>query len=168
MRLCLILKKDDLTPEETKAAIDGFKLHDELCCRIEDCEMDERDMKNGYSGHDVPDRQYHITSYGMPDRAMSERSYGSMSHGDRMMDYSGAPHYGVHGWYQNDKPMMNNNMRSYNNPDYSDRSYGYSRHSVSDRVVSMVEKMMDSVESDYERQELQKYIRTIRAMGLSE
>ena len=49
-----LMKKNDLTPAETKAALDGFKLYDELCCRIEDCETEEKDVANGYSGHDVP------------------------------------------------------------------------------------------------------------------
>ena len=66
-----------------------------------------------------------------------------------------------------------NGMRSYCDdpyyygPEYSERR-GYSRHSIGDRVVSMVEDMMDSAKSDYERQELQKYIRTIRAMSMVE
>ena len=147
-----LMKKSDLTPAETKAALDGFKLHDELCCRIEDCDMETKDMERGYSGHDVPYRQYHITSYGMPEHMRT------MNH-----------------WSQeNNYPMSERNMRSYcgdpyyREAEYSDRSRGYSRHSISDRVVSMVEHMMDSVDSEYERQELQKYIRAIRAMGMND
>ena len=150
-----LMSKSDLTPAETKAALDGFKLHDELCCRIEDCKAVEESPERGYSGHDVPYRQYHITSYGMPAGMYSERSYGRrMSHENRSYGYSEGPQYGVRGWYQsNDYPVPMN---------------GYSRHSIGDRVISMVEKMMDSTESEYERQELQKYIRTIRAMMMSE
>lgn len=167
-----LMKKNDLTPAETKAALDGFKLHDELCCRIEDCEMEEKDIQNGYSGHDVPYRQYHITSYGMPEGAYSERSRGRMSRADGMSNYSGTPHYGIQGWYQNERQMPS--MRSYYGepyyytPEYSERGRGYSRHSISDRVVSMVEHMMDSAESEYERQELQKYIRAIRSIGMTD
>jgi hypothetical protein len=32
----------------------------------------------------------------------------------------------------------------------------------------MVENMMDGAKSDYERQELEKYIRAIRAMGMND
>ena len=169
-----LMKKNDLTPAETKAALDGFKLYDELCCRIEDCETEEKDVANGYSGHDVPYRQYHITSYGMPEGAYSERNRGRMSYSGAHINYSGAPQYGVHGWYQNDRRMLDDGMRSYCDdpryygPEYSERGRGYSRHSISDRVVSMVEHMMDTAESDYERQELQKYIRAIRAMGMTD
>jgi hypothetical protein len=173
------MKKSDLTPAETKAALDGFKLHDELCCRIEECEQNDsgKEVSYGYSGQDVPYRQYHITSYGMPERSFSGMPHGRMSFADGRMDYSGRPQYGVHGWYQNnDYPM--DGMRSYRNGvqyegsyygnNYSDRNRGYSRHSIGDRVVEMVENMMDSTNSEYERQELQKYIRTIRAMMMSE
>lgn len=48
------------------------------------------------------------------------------------------------------------------------RGHGYSRHSVSDRAVEQLEHMMDTTESDYERQELRKYIRMIRAAGMSD
>lgn len=172
-----LMKKSDLTPAETKAAIDGFRLYDELCCRIEDCEKEESRSKQmyserGYSGYGDPYREYRITSYGMPERAVySERSRASRSSG--AIDYSGTPQYGVHGWYQSNdypSPMMDRAYRGdpyYSGPEYSERR-GYSRHSIGDRVVSMVEKMMDSTESDYERQELQKYIRTIRAMSMTE
>lgn len=164
-----LMKKSDLTPDETKAAIDGFKLYDELCCRIEDCQMEE-DYSGRYSGHDMPYRQYHITSYGMPERAFSDRSYGSMSYADGG-SHSGASQNGSYGWYQsNHYPEPVYGMRGYydGGSDYSERRRGYSRHSISDRVVSMVEQMMDSAESDYERQELQKYIRAIRAMGMTD
>lgn len=141
-----LMKKTDLTPSETKAALDGFRLHDELCCRIEDCENEDSYPDRGYSGCGS-ERPYHITSYGMPERAMNS--------GKRYM--SNAPME-----YYNSVP------RSMDDSYYSERMHGYSRHSISDRVVSMVEKMMDSVESDYERQELQKYIRAIRAMGMTD
>ena len=156
-----LMKKPDLTPAETKTLLDGLKLHDELSCRIEDCRKAEDYSERGYSGHSEPYRQYHITSYGMPERSMHDvRSYGRMmSHDDR-------------GWYE---PNSIRNMNGsycddpyYYGENYSDRGRGYSRHSISDRVVSMVEQMMDTAKSDYERQELEKYIRAIRAMGMSD
>lgn len=166
-----LMKKPDLTPAETKAAIDGFKLYDELCCRIEDCEMEEEYSGSRYSGRDFPNRQYHITSYGMSERGFSERNNSRMNYADGNSGYSSAPQYGINGWYQsNYYPEAGYDMRSYygGNRGYSERRRGYSRHSISDRVVSMVENMMDSAESDYERQELQKYIRAIRAMGMTD
>lgn len=197
---CLVelMKKNDLTPAETKAAIDGLHLYDELCCRIEDCEKEEKNEKGsdmyserGYSMHGDPYREYHITSYGMPERAVySDRSYGRMNRGLYMadpMEYSGSPKYGVHGWYQsNNYPMS---MRRYSGypgypaehmnasycddpyyygPEYTDRGMGYSRHSISDRAVSNLEKLFDVAASEYEKQELKKYISMIRAAGMSD
>lgn len=160
-----LMQKTDLTPAETKAALDGFKLHDELCCRIEDCEKEEKKSEQGgmysergYSMHGEPYREYHITSYGMP-----ERSY---SH----------PNYGVHGWYQSNysgypgypSEFMNRSYcgEQYYGPEYSDRGRGYSRHSISDRAVSSLEQLFDVAASDYEKQELRKYISMIRNEGM--
>ena len=162
-----LMKKTDLTPAETKAALDGFKLHDELCCRIEDCENEEKKSEQGgmysergYSMHGEPYREYHITSYGMPERSYSR------------------PNYGVHGWYQNNysgypgypSEFMNRSYcgEQYYGPEYSDRGHGYSRHSISDRAVSCLEKLFDTAASDYEKQELKKYISLVRAAGMSD
>lgn len=41
---------------------------------------------------------------------------------------------------------------------------GYSGHSIDDRVVDMLEKMMDSASSNYERNKLNTYIRVIDSM----
>jgi hypothetical protein len=178
-----LMKKNDLTPAETKAAIDGFHLYDELCCRIEECEAEEEKKdpgayaERGYSMHGEPYRQYHITSYGMPERAVySDRSYGHMNRGS----YSSGPQYGVHGWYESNRypsypgyPSEHMNASYcddpyYYGPEYSDRGHGYSRHSISDRAVSSLEKLFDMAASEYEKQELKKYISMIRAAGMSD
>lgn len=140
-----LAKKPDLTPAETKAALDGMELRELLKCEIDDCKMkeDKEYSERGYSGHDTPYRQYHITSYGMPFR---------MTHAD---GYSGD--YGVNGWYRsNNGPEMWRDS-----PEYSERR-GYSRHSIGDRVVEKLENMMDKTESDYEREELRKFMRMVR------
>ena len=160
-----LMKKNDLTPAETKAAIDGFHLYDELCCRIEECEAEEEKKdpgayaERGYSMHGTPYRQYHITSYG---------------------SYSSGPQYGVHGWYESNRypsypgyPSEHMNASYcedpyYYGPEYADRGNGYSRHSISDRAVSSLEKLFDMAASEYEKQELKKYISMIRAAGMSD
>lgn len=172
-----LMKKTDLTPAETKAALDGFKLHDELCCRIEDCEAEEEKKdpgayaEHGYSMHGEPYREYHITSYGMPERAVySERNYGHMNRGY----YSGRPQYGINGWYQSNYPSYpgypseHMNASYCDDPYYADHGMGYSRHSISDRAVSCLEKLFDTAGSDYEKQELKKYISMVRAAGMSD
>lgn len=149
-----LMKKPDLTPAETKAMLDGLKLHDELCCRIEDCNKAEEYPERGYSGYPMPNHRYHITSYGMPERSLQSggNNNGSYNGDSSMRSYRGS---------YNDEPR-------YYGDEYSERGRGYSRHSISDRVVSMVENMMDTAKSDYERQELEKYIRAIRAMGMTD
>ena len=51
---------------------------------------------------------------------------------------------------------------SYSEGRHSMRGHGYSRHSIGDRIVSMMEKEMDNTESDYEKEQLHKFIRMIR------
>lgn len=178
-----LMQKNDLTPAETKAAIDGLHLYDELCCRVEECkaEEDKKDSgeysERGYSMHGEPYCQYHITSYGMPERAVySDRSYG-MHRGNY-----GNPNYGVHDWYQSNSDgysgypgypseFMNRSYCGdpyYSSPEYFDRGRGYSRHSISDRAVACLEKLFDTSASDYEKQELKKYISMVRAAGMND
>lgn len=179
-----LMMKNDLTPAETKAAIDGLHLYDELCCRVEECKAEEEKKdsgeysERGYSRHGEPYRQYHITSYGMPERAVySDRSYGNMHRGSY-----GNPNYGVHGWYQSNSDgysgypgypseFMNRSYCGdpyYDSPEYADRGRGYSRHSISDRAVACLEKLFDTSASDYEKQELKKYISMVRAAGMND
>ena len=162
-------KKPELSAAETKAALDGMQLREWLCKEIEDCEMKEEGYsERGYSRHGEPYRQYHITSYG-PMPASGMRAYGEGE------GYSSTPQYGVHGWYQSNGyaglpgyPVEH--MRSYcgdpyyyDGPDggYSERRR-YSRHSISDRAVEKLENLMDTAGSEYEREELHKFIRMIR------
>lgn len=158
-------QKPDLTPAETKAALDGMELREMLKCEIEDCKMADKEKEKyeegGYSGHDQPYRQYHITSFGRPIRV----SYGDRSYRSMPM-YSGD--YGVQGWYRSGDDMSHcgydPNYYRDGSMDYSERGMrGYSRHSLGDRVVEKLEHMMDATDSNYEREELHKFIRMIRS-----
>jgi len=145
-----LAKKDDLTPQETKALLDGFQVRDWICEEIEECKMKDELSERGYSR-----RMSHNGSYSMPMRGYGHYGYS---------DYSGYPGY----------PREHMNM-SYCDP--SDPRYyggnsmngnsmhgnGYSRHSIGDRIVSMMEKEMDHTESDYEKEQLHKFIRMIKA-----
>ena len=150
-------KKDTVTPAETKAGLDGMQLRDFLKREIENCKMQEENeyAERGYSGANHPYRQYHITSYGQPHMY----NYPMMAHND---GYSGD--YGVEGWYRS------NNGGSYCPDPYyydgmSERSHGrgYSRHSIGDRMVAMMEREMDNTDSSYEKEEIRKFIRMIRS-----
>lgn len=79
-------RKSDLTPAETKAALDGMQLRDILCMEIEDCEKPSEYSDRGYSGYRAVPRRYTMTAYGME----------GMSHypgqpRDHMGRYSGEP-----------------------------------------------------------------------------
>ena len=49
-----------------------------------------------------------------------------------------------------------------------DYTRGYSRHSISDRAVEKLEHLMDAAGSEYERQELKRYIGMIRQAGMTD
>ena len=57
-----LTKKNDLTPAETKAVLDGMQLCDMLDEKIEECKMKEEYSEMGYSGHHQPYRRYDIKS----------------------------------------------------------------------------------------------------------
>lgn len=145
-----LTKKNEISAAETSALKNGADLLDWLNYQIEKCEMKESEHPQ-YSGHDgirATPRRYNITSYGYPP----------------YMDYDGGVYYAEDGrsYTMVPTPMMaqasqmsRNSMRSNNQ--------GYSRHSINDRAVSCLEKMMDSTDSDYERQQVGKFIEMIRS-----
>lgn len=138
-------KKKDLTPAEAKAALDGFELRDRCKCELGETEM-KRDGYSQYSMHGgeiyATPRRYNITSYGMPDGRMSYGGPGWYDPSFNSMAMAYAPH-----------PMM------YYREDRGD----YSRHSINDRAVACLEQMADVATSDYERQQVHRYIEMIRS-----
>ena len=139
-------KQNDLNPQETRAALDGAELYDWLCGMIGDCEMDEEYAERGYS------------------RRMSHN--GSMPMRGRGW-YSGYPGYPREHMTVSYCPPLDPYYYEGDGGGYSEsrnsmRGHGYSRHSIGDRVVAMMEKEMDNAESDYEKEELRKFIRMVR------
>ena len=55
-------RKSDLSPAETKAALDGMQLRDILCMEIEDCEKPAEYSDRGYSGYRAVPRRYTMTA----------------------------------------------------------------------------------------------------------
>lgn len=131
-------KKNDINPAETKALKDGGEALEWLEYQIQKCEMKENGYSQ-YSGHDemyATPRRYNITSYRQP--------HGRMSYGTPM-----DMQYAMDGRMY---PMQYGDMRD-----------GYSRHSIGDRAVARLERMMDETGSDYERQLVRRYIEMIRS-----
>ncbi len=126
-------KKPEMSAAETKAAKDAMELLDYLDMKIEDCEMKEKGYPQ-YSGHAMDRAPY---------REYQITSYRSPQH----RSYDGV----MRGHYYNP---------SYG---YDPYMYGYSGHSISDRAVSLMEGMMDGAKSDYEREQVKRFIEMIRA-----
>lgn len=163
-------KKNDLTAAETKAMLDGFEAYDRACIELEACDAKEHEAEainasyRGYSMHgDQPFRRYEITSYG--DRSM--RSYGSRH---MMPRYSGD--YGVEGWYRSgDDRRYQAGVYPYDEygNELRDRSMTnaehreYSRHSVNDRIISIIEKSPElSNMTQFEQDEVRRIMSLIR------
>lgn len=176
-------KKDDINPSETKALLDGLQTREWIACQIEECEMKEQEDSAkkgsyGYSGHGDPYRRYSITAYNSP----SSRS----DYENRMMPrYSGD--YGVEGWYRSGAdrryqagvyPMdeygndlrgqsmrndMSRGMSMTNNGMSNAEHREYSRHSVADRIINIIEKSKELGDmTPFEQDEVRRVIRMIR------
>lgn len=161
-------KKADISPAETKSVIDGMTARNMIHCELEACEATEHlgeEVKNSYRnysmhGYEQPYRRYNITAYGNPEMA----SYGR----NMMPRYSGG--YGVQGWYRSDEPDPRYQAGVYP----MENAYGpmnmsaaehreYSRHSVSDRIVSIIEKSPDLGKmTPFEQDEVRRIISMIR------
>lgn len=151
--------KPDLSPQETRAGLDGMLLRELLLCEIENCkQMEEEYSERSYSRRNGSYNQYGGRSYGDGSYNLYGRRPTSVMYPG---DYAG---YDME-WMRPHDPMYYEgafNMRGGRVPHGSVSTREYSRHSVGDRVVNTLEKMMDATESDYEREELHKFIRMIR------
>ena len=82
-----------------------------------------------------------------------DNGYSSMSYDERSSKRRGRN--SMNGQY-----MSRRNVESYNDSGYSNRNYdrGKSGHSIKDRMIDRLERMMDEAGSDYERGEIGKWI----------
>lgn len=128
--------KPTLTPAETEALKNGLEVIDML-----ECKTDELEMKKYEDSARRSMRTYSGRSY-----APIRVSYNEPP----ITGYSGD--YGVQGWYRSDDGNM-----------YSERRRSYSRHSIGDRAVEKLENMMDTAGSEYEKEELRRFIHMIKS-----
>lgn len=171
-------KKTDINPAETEAFLKGVQAREWIACQLEECEKKEHEdetMKGsyGYSSHGDPYRRYSITAYNAP--PMHE------SYGRRMMPrYSGD--YGVEGWYHSgddrryqagvypydeygnelrDRSMHDGMSRGMSMTNAEHREY--SRHSVNDRIISIIEKSPElNNMTQFEQDEVRRIMALIR------
>lgn len=95
-------------------------------------------------------------SYGMRIPRMSYRRGRNPSNGQFMSMASPMHHLSYNRDYSMERDGMSNNMNS--------RKYdgGYSGHSVNDRMIDSLERMMDQADSEYEREKIRKEIEHLR------
>lgn len=76
----------------------------------------------------------------------------------------GGMDWGYHDRMPHDETWGNSNMRGRSpvTGRYVSRDSGYSGHSINDRMIDNLEKMMDQASSEYERQQIENEIRRIR------
>lgn len=166
-------KKTSINPAETEAFLKGVQAREWIACQLEECEQKECENEAkkgsyGYSGHGDPYRRYSITAYNAP--PMHDGYTNRMMHG-----YSGD--YGIEGWYQSGDgrryqagtyPMdeWGNDLRNGmpKNMNMSNAEHReYSRHSVADRIISIIEKSKELGDmTPFEQEEVRRVIRMIR------
>ena len=130
--------KQDYTPQE----VCNIKECAEAIYKIQIAEaMDEAEKSGDYEGMYGAAPHFHD----MRDMGMYGDMYGRGRSRDSMGRFTG-------GTYNGGRQYTGN----YNG---SNRMYG---HSIKDRMVDNLERMMDSASSDYERQEIQQEIERLR------
>lgn len=148
--LSQLFSKGTLSPAETEAAKNGLcllKEMEELMEVSEEGYSERRGRGGGYSSR----RSYEGGSYGgqsyyMDDR-MPFREYGIVSY---------------EGGGSSRRGGMSNASRAGGGGQSREGRGRYSSHSINDRIVEKLENLMDTAESDYERQKIHEFIRFVR------
>ncbi len=135
-----LFNKGTLSPAETEAAK----------CAV--CLMKE--MDEVFSGRDMMDDGYSERRSGR----MSRRSYSM----DNIMPMDGRMPYREYAITSYENRGGGRSNRSTMTNQRRDGSSRYSGHSINDRMVECLEKLMDSAESDYEASKVKEMIHFIR------
>ena len=137
-----IVTKNDIAPPE----IDPLKDISFIClniCKMKKIESEMYNMNNSDRRFSMDYEDSKMHGRGRDGRFVSMT--GDMSNDIMWRDMADMNHV--------------NRGNSYGNEPYRDE---HSNHSIKDRVIANMENMMDTTNSDYERQELQKYIQKMR------
>lgn len=140
-------QKGSMSNSEAEAAKVAMCLIDMIDERVPG-EGEEGEYSERRSSYGHPYRRYNITSYEDGRSMRGNRSYGMYPMYDDYYPMGSYREDAYHGSYENQ------------NRDGRGR---YSSHSIDDRVVSMLEGMVDGAKSDYEHQRLMEYIRYARS-----
>lgn len=155
-----LFAKGSLSPAETEAAKNGLCLLKEMEELMEGSDEGyserrgrggSRSSRRSYEGRAYEGGSYGGQSYYMDDR-MPFREYGIVS-------YEGG---GGGGGGSSRRGGMSNASRGGGGGQSREGRGRYSSHSINDRVVEKLENLMDTAESDYERQKIHEFIRFVR------
>lgn len=145
--------KGSLTPVELETANKAVEFMTKLLKYDAMCERKE-------NGEDIDPMEYSERSYRMP---------RMMSYGGPWMSYEGNNSYGMNSYggnsYGNNGGRGGNSNNSYGGNQYGSyrNSQGqYSGHSIKDRMIDRLERMMNEAETEYERKEIMEEISRIR------
>lgn len=128
-----ITKKDNITPAEIEVSKNAVKLVNEIDKMCEKAKYDEE----GYS-----------------QRMMDGHSYGDDPYRRwEILSYRGDGRSMAYPYY----PTMTYGRDA----TYSHTGSDYSRHSIKDRAIDTLERLMSEASSEYERQKIKEYIRKV-------
>ncbi len=131
-----LVKKDNLSPAELEALANGLTVvHkvNQICKEEDEREMGEVSKRGMSRDYRSGDEPY--------------RRWEIMSYGDGRDSSYGYPHMGSPYW---------------GDSSYA-RSQDYSRHSIKDRAIDKLERLMSEAGSDYERQKIKEYIHKVES-----
>ena len=134
-----VVEKKDISPSELENMYKAVCTMEKICKmeQIED-EMYRRDRSNKKFYMEYDNEMSNRPMRGRDGRFMSSSDY-PYHHDPMMMSY---------------EDRRNSDGRSY--------EHDYSNHSIKDRMIDKFERMMDSADSEYERQEIQNWITKMR------
>ena len=139
---CIVQKKSKMVP------IDIEILSKDLCA-LEALTRIESELENGMESYSMHSGNSYRRGRGMDGRYVS-RDNGY---------YDGGNFAGRSGRYHDNGNSGNNSTRYY---DGGSGNSGYSGHSIHDRMIDNLERMMNEAQSDYERQQIQDEISRLR------
>lgn len=172
-QLAEIHQKGSMTVPEAEAAKIAMCLIDMFDEKLEDMGEEEGGYSERSSRRSYARRQSNASYEGGRSRRGSQNSMGYPIYDEE--DYfmeggrggGGSSRRSSRGSYEGGSYEGRSMRGSYENQRRDNRGR-YSSHSINDRIVSMMERMMDGVESEYERQKLQEFMRYIREDEMNE
>lgn len=150
--------KEKWEPQDLKCAKEATELYDKLqTIQMNNGIWEDMNQNNEYSFARYPHISYGVESFARGRDAGTGRftsrdgSWDADIHGSYGRNYS----YGDEQSYRGGSSYGDRNMSR------GPHDGGYSTHSVKDQAIQRLEQLMDTAQSDYERQEIHKMIENI-------